>query len=321
MIRMKKTWGAVSLCALLGLAGCKSMDKAAQKMEDTGEGAAVATKEAAAETEAAAAEMEKTSEEVQAQATQEANKARLMAAIADANRPAEQRARDLYRHPYETLTFFEVRPESHVLELWPGGGWYTRILSAYVGENGKLYVTNASPKDPLKARAQMSKDYDAMVKTLPYNDNITVMTVANPKKFSTGLEDQVDVVLTFRNVHNWVKENTDKTVYEEAFKALKPGGIFGIVEHRGPKGMTRAQSAKTGYLDQDGVIAAVEAAGFKFVEASEINANAKDTKDYKEGVWTLPPTLRLKDKDSAKYMEIGESDRMTLKFMKPEVEG
>ena len=247
-----------------------------------------------------------------------ATRASLMAAIASESRPIEQRSRDLYRHPYETLDFFGVRPDSAVLELWPGGsGWYTHILGPYVGATGKLYVTNYSAQDPSEYRAKSSAAYVETLKTIPNHDRINVIEVIPPETIDLGLDQEVDFVLTFRNIHNWMKDGSDVTIYEQAYKALKPGGIFGVVEHRGQEGMTREQSIKSGYVDQQQLISEIEAAGFELVEASEINANAKDTKDHPEGVWTLPPSMRLEEKDATRYMEIGESDRMTLKFKKP----
>ncbi len=243
--------------------------------------------------------------------------ASLAAAIADGSRPEKERLRDPYRHPYDTLMFFEVKPDSKVLELWPGRGWYTNVLAPYVGANGKLYVTNYSATDASEYRAKMSVEYAERLKTIPNNSQITVIDVVPSETISFGVENELDVVLTFRNIHNWMKDGSDATIYAEAFKALKPGGIFGVVEHRGNEGTTREQSIETGYVDQQQLIADIEAAGFKLVEASEINANAKDTKNYPEGVWTLPPALKLKEQDADKYLEIGESDRMTLKFMKP----
>ena len=240
------------------------------------------------------------------------------AAIAHELRPEEERARDAFRHPKETLEFFGVDPEDHVLELWAGGGWYTRVLTPYVATSGKLYVTSYpadSERDLYRKFAAQLQSYLGKVEG---GDKVVVYPL-NPPAIDIPLEDKVDVVLTFRNVHNWVKGGYDKDVYAAAFKALKPGGTFGVVEHRGPEGMTREESAKSGYMDQATVIADIESVGFKLVETSEINANPKDTADHPEGVWTLPPRLRLGDTDREKYVAIGESDRMTLKFVKPEV--
>ncbi len=236
----------------------------------------------------------------------------MQAALQHEGRPEAERARDQYRHPAETLAFFGVDPGDEVLELWAGGGWYTHVLAPYLAE-GKLHVT-AFPADHereyfRKARAGLD---EYLTK---YGWAVNVIDI-DPENLDFG-ENQVDVVLTFRNLHNWVKAGYDAKVYAAAYKALKPGGTFGVVEHRGPEGMTREQAAETGYMSQSMVIEDIEKAGFQFVEASEVNANPKDTADHPEGVWTLPPSLRLGDVDRAKYEAIGESDRMTLKFVKP----
>lgn len=242
----------------------------------------------------------------------------LRAALADKSRPVEDIERDAWRHPYETLTFFEVKPESKVLELWAGRGWYTQVLAPYVGGQGKLYVTAYAPQTGSEYLQKMTADFRERLTKMPYGDKVGIIEVNPPTvPLDFGMEGQLDVVLTFRNVHNWAKAGYEKDIYAQAFKALKSGGIFGVVEHRGPDGMTAEQSAKSGYMSQAKVIEDVKAAGFEFVEASEINANAKDTKDHPEGVWTLPPSLRLKEQDKEKYMAIGESDRMTLKFRRP----
>lgn len=241
----------------------------------------------------------------------------LQAALDGEIRTDEQRARDAYRNPKETLTFFEIEPTSAVLELWPGGGWYTAILAPYVGESGALYVTGYPADTGSEYLVKMTANFNAWLPTVPHGDKVTVIEVNPPEVLDFGLENQIDVAVTFRNAHNWSKNNYDSMIYEQVFKALKPGGVFGVVDHRAPEGMSLEDQGKSGYLDQARVIAAVEAVGFELVEASEINANAKDTKDHPEGVWTLPPSLRLGDVDREKYVEIGESDRMTLKFRKP----
>ncbi len=239
----------------------------------------------------------------------------LRTAIESPERPEAERARDQYRHPHETLTFFGVEPDDEVLELWAGGGWYTHILAPYLAERGKLHVTSFSQDHEREYLRNLRAKIDDYVETSGHPVSIIA---ADTENLDFGLDEQVDVVLTFRNVHNWVKGDYDRQVYEQAYQALKPGGIFGVVEHRGPEGMTREESAETGYMDQATVIADVEAVGFELVETSEINANPKDTADHPEGVWTLPPSLRLGDEDREKYTSIGESDRMTLKFRKPE---
>lgn len=241
----------------------------------------------------------------------------LEAALAHELRTEEERQRDAFRHPKETLEFFGVEPDDHVLELWAGGGWYTHILTPYIASTGKLYVTSYpadSERELYRNLAAQLSDYLGKVEG---GDKVTVYPL-NPPAIDIPLENQLDVVLTFRNVHNWVKGGYDKAVYEAAFKALKPGGTLGVVEHQGKDGLTREESAKSGYMDRATVIADIEAVGFKFVEASDVNANPKDTTEHPEGVWTLPPRLRLGDTDREKYTEIGESNRMTLKFVKPE---
>jgi predicted methyltransferase len=240
----------------------------------------------------------------------------LQAALEHPGRTPQERARDASRHPAQTLEFFGVKPQHTVFELWSGGGWYTHILAPYLADQGKLYVTAYPANTEVDYFRQMNSKMTSYLQEQGFQERVGVLEI-NTEKLDFGLKDEVDVVLTFRNVHNWVKGGYDKAVYEQAFLALKPGGVFGVVEHRGPAGMTREQSATTGYMDQDRVIADVEAVGFQFVGASEINANPKDTKDHPEGVWTLPPSLRLGDQDRDKYTAIGESDRMTLKFIKP----
>jgi predicted methyltransferase len=243
--------------------------------------------------------------------------AALAAALAHPGRTDEERARDAYRHPAETLAFFGVQPDHTVLELWSGGGWYTHVLAPYLADAGELHVTVYPADHEREYFRTMNAGMMSYLEANGFTGRVKTAEIV-PEALDFGLEGAADVVLTFRNVHNWVKGGYDAAVYAEAFRALKPGGVFGVVEHRGPEGMTREQSATSGYMDQARVIADVEAAGFVFVEASEVNANPKDTADHPEGVWTLPPRLRLGETDKEKYLAIGESDRMTLKFIKPE---
>ena len=235
----------------------------------------------------------------------------LRTALAAPTRTPNNVARDKYRHPAETLTFFGVDPGDTVVELWPGGGWYTEVLAPYLSAGGKLY---------------------AVPPTGNYTDTITKKVGSDPvyskvtiSPFEAGKPTEVpagsaDVVLTFRNVHNWVMGDPPvaDAVFAEAFRMLKPGGTLGVVEHRLPEKADAARERESGYVKVSTVKALAEKAGFRFVEASEVNANPKDTTEHPEGVWTLPPALRLKDKDREKYLAIGESDRMTLKFVKPE---
>lgn len=226
--------------------------------------------------------------------------------------------RDASRNPKQTLAFFGVTPEKKVLEIWPGSGWYSQILVPYVGAMGNLSVTNYVEGAGNEYAQKRTVKYNTWLGSATDGSKVKVVPVNPPDSLSLGKDNSYDVVLTFRNIHNWMKGGYDREIYAQAFRTLKPGGIFGVVEHRGLAGTSREDSIKSGYVPQDVVIKDIEAAGFKLMASSEINANAKDTKNYEKGVWTLPPALKMGDTDKAKYQAIGESDRMTLKFMKPE---
>lgn len=240
-------------------------------------------------------------------------------AMAGSHRSDANRARDVYRHPKETLAFFGVRPDSTVVEIWPGGGWYTEILAPLLRDRGRLYaahfhVTEKSPKYMGPARASYLK----MLAGKPeIYDRVTVTALDAPGRAEIAPRGSVDFVLTFRNVHNWTAARNDGAMFRAFHDALKPGGTLGVVEHRANPGTSLEQQIKTGYMTEAYVISLAEKAGFRLAGRSEINANTKDTKDHPAGVWTLPPTYRLKDHDREKYRAIGESDRMTLKFVKP----
>ncbi|MEC4724353.1 methyltransferase [Shewanella sp. D64] len=226
--------------------------------------------------------------------------------------------RDRYRHPLETLTFFDVKPSDTVVELWPGGGWYAEVLAPYLAMEGQYVAGNfdTNPLDEKKRtgyRATVGKKFEAWLNEHKSQvGKATTVTFDPPTHYVLGRDESVDTVLTFRNLHNWAMKGYLEPVFESTFKVLKPGGTFGIVEHRANAGM----DAKTGYMDEAEVIALAEKVGFTLVAKSEVNANSKDTKDYPKGVWTLPPRLALEDVDQTKYLAIGESDRMTLKFVK-----
>jgi predicted methyltransferase len=243
----------------------------------------------------------------------------LQAAIANANRSPENKLRDQFRHPEETLGFFDVKEDMTVVEIWPGEGWYTEILAPYLREKGKLYAATYSPETSNTFQKDRQKRFVGKLKSQPMVYDKVELTVLNPPdELKIAPDGTVDRVLTFRNVHNWMKGGHAAVVFGAMFKALKPGGILGVVEHRGSPIKPQNPTAKSGYVNEDYVIALARNAGFEFLGKSEINANPKDTKDYPDGVWTLPPTLKLKDKDREKYLAIGESDRMTLKFVKPQ---
>lgn len=237
----------------------------------------------------------------------------IAAAVAAPSRTPANTVRDEYRNPAETLAFFGVKPGDTVVELWPGGGWYTEILAPLTkAGGGTLYV--AAPWERglnrIKEKQAENADVYGPVKLAEFPNAGT-----NPRV----PDGSADVVLTFRNVHNWRFGGADNTAnaFREIHAMLKPGGTLGIVEHRLNEDDDSAKEEKSGYMKESSIIAFAEAAGFQLVEKSEINANPRDTKDYEKGVWTLPPNLREGDTDRAKYVAIGESDRMTLKFVKP----
>lgn len=240
---------------------------------------------------------------------------KIKTALAGTHRSEKNRARDVYRHPLETLTFFGLRDDMTVIELWPGAGWYTEVLAPVLKDRGKLFVTSVDPAgDPNDYNTKRAKEMQALMASAPEAmGKLQLAIIAPPDRFEFGPPNSADMVVTFRNLHGWITGKTVDKVLAASFAVLKPGGILGVVEHRAKPGM----DVKSGYVEEAEAIRLVEAAGFKLVEKSEINANPKDTKDYPEGVWTLPPSLRLKDVDRDKYLAIGESDRMTLKFVKP----
>ena len=245
--------------------------------------------------------------------------AKLRAAIASTDRPTEETARDKWRHPLETLEFFGVREDMTVLELWPGGGWYTSILAPVVADKGKLVVTNMDANGPPDDHAtQMAKQYAARLASKPTAFGKVEVRVIHPaEELTFGSDGSVDAVLTFRNFHNWIRDGIAGKVLSSAFRVLKPGGVFGVEEHRAKVGDDPIKAGDTGYVPEAFVIELAQKAGFRLEGRSEINANPKDTKDWPKGVWTLPPVLRLGEQDRAKYEAVGESDRMTLRFRKP----
>lgn len=235
------------------------------------------------------------------------------------HRSAEHKHRDQYRHPEQTLAFFDVKEDMTVVEIWPGEGWYTEILAPYLRDKGKLYAAHFSPDNQNAYQKEKLKLFLEKAKKQPkLYDKVEITVLQPPKQVQIAPDGSADRVLTFRNVHNWMKNDQAAAVFSAMFKALKPGGILGIVEHRGSPIKPQDPKAMSGYVNEDYIIALARKAGFEFLAKSEINANPKDTKNHPEGVWTLPPTLKLKDKDREKYLAIGESDRMTIKFIKPQ---
>ena len=241
---------------------------------------------------------------------------RLKEVIAGSHRSEENKARDKYRHPLETLTFFGIRPDMTVVEIYPGQGWYTEVLAPYLKGSGTLYAAE-HPGDPSYEAVQRSLEaFDQKVKGAPelYGEVKRTKLTTDGDVAPPG---SADLVVTFRNVHSWMGAGTEDEAFAAMFRALKPGGVLGVVQHRGDPDVAQDPKAGLGYVNQDYVIKLAKKAGFELADKSEINANPQDTKDYPKGVWTLPPSLRLGDEDREKYLAIGESDRMTLKFVKP----
>ncbi|MCR9165909.1 MAG: class I SAM-dependent methyltransferase [Nannocystaceae bacterium] len=254
-------------------------------------------------------------------------------ALEGSHRSDENKARDQFRHPKETLQFFGVTPSSNVVELAPGGGWYTEILAPLLHEQGKLTLSVSSPEGPQSYYG--TRQTQAFIEKKSAQPDVygNIELAITDSTIETGEDGKVksikvnamdlgpagsaDVVLTFRSSHGWYRREALDLAYKAAFDVLKPGGVFGVVQHRAAEGADPSQSAKAGYMPEATIIAAAKAAGFELGESSEINANPKDTKDYEGGVWTLPPSLSKGETDRDKYLAIGESDRMTLKFVKP----
>ena len=225
--------------------------------------------------------------------------------------------RDFYRHPVETLEFIGITPKLSVLEYGPGEGWYTELLAPLLAKSGKLIVTTADPKGPTTDRGTLgARRLSLFLDKSPELFGKVESVVVDGKNPALPEAGTLDAVLVFRSLHGMERQGTVPAWLAAFHKALKPGGILGVEQHRAPAGADPKASAENGYLPEAWVIEQAEHAGFKLSGKSEINANPKDTKDYPEGVWTLPPTLRLKEKDREKYIAIGESDRMTLKFVK-----
>ncbi|WP_439651447.1 class I SAM-dependent methyltransferase [Pacificimonas pallii] len=234
--------------------------------------------------------------------------------LAGEHRSDENRARDRYRRPAETLAFFGLEPGMTVVEIGPGGGWYTEIIAPAVGPEGRLYAAHNDPASSERAAAGVARFAEKLAGSDAYAG--TELAIFSGGELNTP-DGAADMVLTFRNVHNWYMGDVAETAFSSFYDALKPGGVLGVVEHRLPETSDDELQKTSGYMKQSAVIAMAEAAGFKLVEASEINANPNDTADYPKGVWTLPPRFAEGETDRAKYAAIGESDRMTLKFVKP----
>ena len=231
------------------------------------------------------------------------------------HRSAENRARNAWRHPVETLEFFGLEKGQTVVEIWPAGGWYTEVIAPYLNDDGKYIAAHWDPDSPIPFISKGVVKYQAKLAEYPdLYGNVQMAVLMYPDKMDFVPEASVDMILTFRNIHNWMGREFADDMFAAIYRALKPGGTFGVIEHRGNPDVPQDPKAASGYVNEDYAIALAEKAGFKLVARSEINANPKDTKDYETGVWTLPPTMRGGDKPE--YRAIGESDRFTLKFTK-----
>lgn len=243
----------------------------------------------------------------------------LRAAVDHPDRPAAERARDEYRHPYETLAFFGIEPDMTVVELYPGGGWYSAVLAPYLAAEGRLVAAHFN-LDREDAPGYYQRSYRGYVERFVDSGDygeIDVIAFDPPELTRLGEPGSADAVLTFRNIHTWMGDGQLATVFTAAHDVLKPGGIFGVVGHRLPEDRKQDPAAGTGYVQESVVIEAAEAAGFTLADRSEINANPNDDADHPNGVWTLPPNLDVPEGEDAEvYRAIGESDRFTLKFVK-----
>ncbi len=239
----------------------------------------------------------------------------LAALVASPQRSANFVARDGARHPAEELTYFGLRPGMTVVELWPGTGYWTEILGPYLAKSGHYYVTQPVPGN--KEADEGVARWQARVNGMKGRVGSITQTTLGKDHYDIAPPGPADLAVTFRNLHNWVSAGYAEQALTGVFRALKPGGVLGIEDHRGRTDKPQDPKADDGYLRQDYAIALAKKAGFEFVGSSEINANPKDTKDWADGVWTLPPTLSQGDKDRARYVAIGEADNFVLKFRKP----
>jgi len=233
------------------------------------------------------------------------------------HRAAGNRERDAYRHPLETLLFFGIKPDMTVLEAWPGAaGWYTEILAPLLAEHGRLYVAQppAAPGNPYVSTTLAG--FSARLAARPDVYGKVTITSLGPDGGEIAPAGSCDMVVTFGNVHNWMNLGYAQRAFESMARALKPGGILGVVDHRAAPARPQDPRAGNGYVNEDFAISLIESAGFELVARAEINANPKDTKDYEQGVWALPPAYRAGNRDRDRYQAIGESDRFTLKFRK-----
>ncbi|WP_248752509.1 methyltransferase domain-containing protein [Pseudomonas sp. MWU15-20650] len=236
--------------------------------------------------------------------------------LAGSWRDPANRARDGYRHPQQTLEFFGLSARQTVIEITPGGGWYSEILAPLLKDHGQYIAAVQAPSSSAYARTSAENLRKKLAADPTHYAKADVVEF-DPKAPVFGKPASADAVLTFRNVHNWVAADTANATFNAFYQVLKPGGVLGVEDHRAKDGANLEAIKDSGYLTTAQVVKLATDAGFKLAGQSEVNANPKDTKDYPGGVWTLPPTLKLGEQDKARYVAIGESDRMTLRFVKP----
>jgi predicted methyltransferase len=315
MQRLTALLFAASACAFLAACGAPSPEQEA----DT----AMPSEEMADEA-STLTEDERASDEAAMMEEAGAERGSLAWAVEGEWRSDAERDRDPYRHPYETLEFFGVDPSGRIMEIWPGGGWYTHILAPWINANGGEYIAVWPEIAPDNERALAFRQSFVDQFDDPVFGDVTLATF-DSETGPIAEPGSVDAILTFRNTHSWMSRGAAEKAFSDFYDALAPGGVLGLVQHRLPADRVQDPRASTGYVQQDLVISMAEEAGFELVEASEINANSADTADHPFGVWTLPPVSRTSDFgepadpdfDRSPYDAIGESDRMTLLFRKP----
>lgn len=244
--------------------------------------------------------------------------AKLARAVADnPYRTAAEIQRDRYRHPSETLSFFGIAPHMTVAEISPGGGWYANILGPYLKDEGRYIAVEFSPDFADSARRARALDWQKgfIADKEKFGPRAAAAFMGGAKPFAPP--DSVDMVLTFRAWHNWIPAGQANLLLREFYQVLKPGGVLGIVQHREDENSPRTPQMRSGYVKESTLIEMAAAAGFVLAARSAINANPKDSKNWPRGVWTLPPTLAMGEEGRETYLAVGESDRMTLKFIKP----
>lgn len=240
--------------------------------------------------------------------------------ISGEHRSDQNKIRNEARHPKETLEFFGLEKTMTVVEVWPSAGWYTEVIAPYLNDSGQYISASFDVNTDNEYFGKMAKRFQNKLDEYPdLYGNVKHGVLEAPDRIEIAETNSVDMVLTFRNIHNWMARGQTEMMFKGFYKVLKPGGILGVVEHRGNSSITQDPKAQSGYVNQEFAIALAEQSGFIFEESSEINANPKDNKEHREGVWTLAPTYRnLSDDEKADYKSIGESDRFTLRFRKPE---